>query len=86
MAMTVTVKVVLKNGVLDPQGKAIAHALNTLGFDEVVDARQGKTIELVIDGASDEAAVKEQVAKMCDKLLANPVIEDYSIESIAQAA
>lgn len=77
--MKVTVKVMLKNGVLDPQGKAIEHALHGLGFDEASDVRQGKIIELEVAEGTTEARVKN----MCDKLLANTVIESYSIEMAA---
>lgn len=70
------VTIQLKQGVLDPQGKAISHALNGLGYDEVTGATQGKVIELDITGEPDEARLKE----MCEKLLANPVIEDYKID------
>lgn len=77
--MKATVHIMLKNGVLDPQGKAIGHALESLGFEGVGEVRQGKVIELeVADGTT-----KEQVADMCEKLLANPVIEDYSVELAA---
>jgi len=73
------VHVTLKSGVLDPQGKAIEHALSGLGFDGVGDVRQGKVIELEIADA-DEATARAQVTEMCEKLLANTVIEDYSID------
>ena len=74
-----TVHVTLKNGVLDPQGKAIQHALETLGFSGIDGVRQGKFIELDLaetDAGKAEVAVKE----MCEKLLANTVIESYRIE------
>jgi phosphoribosylformylglycinamidine synthase PurS subunit len=77
--MKAIVHITLKAGVLDPQGKAIEHALNGMGFDEVADVRQGKFIELDVADGTDEARVKD----MCEKLLANPVIEDYSIEFAA---
>ena len=77
--MKAIVHVTLKNGVLDPQGKAIEHALDGLGFDGVGEVRQGKVIELELDTA-DEAAARLQVTDMCEKLLANTVIEDYSID------
>jgi len=73
------VHVTLKSGVLDPQGKAIEHALSGLGFDGVGDVRQGKVIELEIADA-DETTARAQVTEMCEKLLANTVIEDYSID------
>ncbi len=74
--MKVRVLVSLKNGVLDPQGKAIEHALGSLGFEGVSDVRVGKTIDLELaDGTSDE-----DIDAMCRKLLANTVIENYRIE------
>lgn len=74
--MKLRIVVTLKNGVLDPQGKAIQHALGSLGFDGVADARVGKLIELeVADDTSDEA-----IDQMCRKLLANTVIENYRVE------
>jgi phosphoribosylformylglycinamidine synthase len=79
--MKAKVHVTLKTGVLDPQGKAIGHALAGLGFQGVNDVRQGKYIELDIaetDRARAEAAVKQ----MCEKLLANTVIENYAIELV----
>ena len=69
------VYVTLKAGVLDPQGKAVQQALGTLGYSEVREVRLGKYLELSLDDGS-EARVRE----MCEKLLANPVIEDYRIE------
>lgn len=79
--MKAKVYVTLKRGVLDPQGKAIAHALNSLGFDEVKDARQGKVIELDLNDAAPDQA-KSRLDAMCQKLLANTVIEDYRIELV----
>mgnify|MGYP006275960867 FL=1 len=77
--MKARVHVYLKPGVLDPQGQAVATSLNHLGFDEVSAARQGKYIELDLDTADAEEA-HTRVSEMCDKLLANPVIESYDIE------
>lgn len=80
--MKAIVNVALKQGVLDDQGKATHHALDTLGFKEVVkDVRIGKQIIIELN-ASDEAAAKVEVANMCEKLLANTVIEDYDIEIV----
>ena len=76
--MKVVVNVKLKNGVLDPQGKAVSHALNSLGFANINGVRIGKQIVLDID-ESDEKKAKEEVAKMAEELLANTVIEDYEI-------
>ena len=72
------VTVTLKTGVLDPQGKAIEHALTGLGFDGVGQVRQGKVFDIEIDGA-DRAKAEADLKAMCDKLLANTVIENYQI-------
>ena len=77
--MKARVHITLKNGVLDPQGKAIQHALGSLGFDGIDDVRQGKYIELDLS-TTDKAAAEVNVEEMCKKLLANMVIENYSIE------
>ncbi|MEL6337456.1 MAG: phosphoribosylformylglycinamidine synthase subunit PurS [Pseudomonadota bacterium] len=77
--MKARVTVTLKPGVLDPQGAAIAHALATLGFDGVREARQGKVIELDLDETDAEVA-RQKAAKMADTLLANAVIETYRVE------
>ena len=77
--MKVRVHITLKNGVLDPQGKAIAHALASLGFEGVEDVRQGKFIELEL-AERDAARAREAVDSMCRTLLANTVIEDYRID------
>lgn len=76
--MKARVHVMLKNGVLDPQGAAVRHALGTLGFEGVNDVRQGKVIELDLADGTSEATITE----MCDKLLANTVIEGYTIEIV----
>ena len=74
--MKARVHVMLKNGVLDPQGEAVRHALGAMGFDGVNGVRQGKVIELdLADGAT-----KADVTEMCEKLLANTVIESYTVE------
>jgi len=77
--MKARVFVTLKNGVLDPQGKAIGHALNGLGFGAVGEVRQGKVIDIEFSG-SDEAKARDELKAMCEKLLANTVIEKYEIE------
>ncbi|MEM7440886.1 MAG: phosphoribosylformylglycinamidine synthase subunit PurS [Pseudomonadota bacterium] len=77
--MKARVHVTLKPGVLDPQGEAVRHSLGALGFDGVSAARQGKVIELELD-ESDQDAARAQVEQMCEKLLANTVIENYAIE------
>jgi phosphoribosylformylglycinamidine synthase len=77
--MKATVKVTLKNGVLDPQGKAISHALGDLGFSGINDVRQGKLLEIELDETDPDKA-RAVLDDMCRKLLANTVIEDYAIE------
>ena len=76
--MKIKVIVTLKNGVLDPQGKAIQQTLNGMGFPEVNEVRQGKYFDIEVDNA-DENKAKTKVDEMCKKLLANLVIEDYKI-------
>ncbi len=80
--MKARIHVTLKPGVLDPQGKAIAHALHALGFSDVADVRQGKFIEVEL-AEHDEAAAKAKLDAMCRQLLANTVIENYSYEIAA---
>jgi phosphoribosylformylglycinamidine synthase len=78
--MRVKIFVSLKNGVLDPQGKAIERSLHTLGYTEVQEVRMGKYLELNIEASSSRSATENRIREMCDKLLANPVIEDYRFE------
>ncbi len=75
------VTVTLKNGVLDPQGKAIGHALSGLGFDGVGSVRQGKVFDIELEG-TDRSTAEAEIKAMCDKLLANTVIEDYTVTLI----
>jgi phosphoribosylformylglycinamidine synthase subunit PurS len=72
------ITVTLKNGVLDPQGKAIEHALSGMGFDGVGQVRQGKVFDVELS-ESDKAKAEADLKAMCDKLLANTVIENYSV-------
>ena len=76
--MKIKVIVTLKNGVLDPQGKAIQQTLNSMNFSNVNEVRQGKFFEISVNEINEEKA-KSQVEEMCKKLLANLVIEDYTI-------
>jgi phosphoribosylformylglycinamidine synthase PurS subunit len=79
MTFRVHVRVMPRSGLLDPQGQAVEHALTALGFDEAGAVRVGRAIELDIDAASrDEAEARARL--MCDKLLANPVTEDYLLD------
>ena len=73
------VTVTLKNGVLDPQGKAIEGGLGALGFEGVDSVRQGKVFDLSVEG-DDAKTAEKSIADMCEKLLANTVIENYSVE------
>ncbi len=79
--MKARVHVTLKTGVLDPQGKAIGHALQALGFAGVGEVRQGKFIEIEL-AESDRAKAKATLEQMCQKLLANTVIENYAVELV----
>lgn len=79
--MKARVTIMLKDGVLDPQGEAIRHALGGLGFQGVGDVRQGKVIELDL-AAGDAEAARVEVARMCEGLLANTVIEKYAVEIV----
>lgn len=79
--MKAVVNIFLKAGVLDSQGKAVHHALSSLGFDGVEDVRVGKQIVLQLQGTDKEKAMSD-VTKMCEELLANTVIEDYNIEIV----
>jgi phosphoribosylformylglycinamidine synthase len=84
MTYRVAVHIVPRKGLLDPQGKAVADALNALGFETVRDARVGRHLLLDVDAGEPEAA-ERAVRAMCDKLLANPVTEDYQIAGVTQA-
>ena len=79
--MKARVFIMPKEGVLDPQGKAIAHALGSLGFTGVGEVRQGKVIDLDL-AETDQAHAKAQLEEMCRKLLANTVIESYRVELV----
>jgi phosphoribosylformylglycinamidine synthase len=75
----VRVRITPRPGVLDPQGRAVARALGDLGYSEITEVRTGRLIELEL-ALDDPARARALVAEMCDKLLANPVIEDYAVE------
>ncbi|MDD3466259.1 MAG: phosphoribosylformylglycinamidine synthase subunit PurS [Campylobacterales bacterium] len=79
--MKAIVNVYLKEGVLDPQGKAVHHALSTMGYNDVKNVRMGKQIVLELT-TNDEAKAKAEVEKMCESILANTVIEDYVFEIV----
>ena len=80
----VSVNISPRQGILDPQGKAVAEALHSLEFAEVRDVRVGRFVVMQVD-ASDSAAASQRVREMCDKLLANPVVEDYPIASVEES-
>lgn len=80
--MKVKVFVTLKKGVLDPQGKAVQNSLHTLGFTDVTDVRIGKYIELNLENSANQIETEEKIKQMCERLLANIVIENFSYEII----
>jgi len=78
--MKAKVYVNLKAGVLDPQGKAIQHSVELLGFSGIADVRQGKYFEIALDDSVDTQRARESVEKMAREVLSNPIIEDYRVE------
>ncbi len=80
--MRAKVYVTLKPGVLDPQGKAIQHSVELLGYDGIADVRQGKYFEIALDGSLGETQAREAATRMAREVLANPVIEDYRVEIV----
>lgn len=81
--MLAKVYITLKNGVLDPQGKAVHHAAETIGYQGINDVRQGKYFEIKLDTTLDEVQARAQVEKFAHDVLSNPVIEDYRVEIAA---
>jgi phosphoribosylformylglycinamidine synthase len=81
--MKAKVFVTLKPGVLDPQGKAIHHSVESLGYSNINDIRQGKYFEIAIDPSASETEARSSVEKIAGDVLANPVIEDYLVEIVA---
>ena len=80
--MNAKVYVTLKSGVLDPQGKAIHHSAELLGFEKINDIRQGKYFEIALDSSLSDAQARETAEKIAKDVLANPVIEDYRVEIV----
>ena len=80
--MKAKVYVTLKPGILDPQGKAIHHSVELLGFDQIQDIRQGKYFEIALDASISETQAKEAAENIAKNVLANPVIEDYRVEIV----
>ena len=78
--MKAKVYVSLKPGVLDPQGKAIQHSVELLGYSGISDVRQGKYFEIALDGSVDNAQARDSVEKIAREVLSNPIIEDYRVE------
>jgi phosphoribosylformylglycinamidine synthase PurS subunit len=78
--MKAKVYVNLKPGVLDPQGKAIQHSVELLGFGGIIDVRQGKYFEIALDESLDVNEARESIARMASEVLSNPIIEDYRVE------
>jgi len=78
--MKAKVFVTLKPSVLDPQGKAIHHSIETLGYGNISDVRQGKYFEIALNGGADEEAARQEIEQMAKDVLSNPVIEDYRVE------
>ncbi len=76
------IRITLRPSILDPQGKAVGHAIQSLGVNAVRDVRMGKYVELKVEGKS-EAEAKKTTEEVCKKLLANPVMEDYAFEVVA---
>ena len=82
--MKAKVYVTLKQGVLDPQGKAIQHSVELLGFEGIADVRQGKYFEIALNSSLDERSARESAERMAREVLSNPVIEDYRVELCEQ--
>ena len=80
--MLAKVHVTLRNGVLDPQGKAIQHATTTIGYQGINEIRQGKYFEISVDDALDQAQAQTQIEKLAHDVLSNPVIEDFKVEIV----
>ena len=80
--MKAKVYVTLKSGILDPQGKAIQHSVELLGFGQIADIRQGKYFEIALDKELNESQAQETAEKIAKDVLANPVIEDYRVEIV----
>ena len=78
--MKAKVYVTLKQGVLDPQGKAIHHSVELLGYEGIRDIRQGQYFEIALDGSVDERRAREEAERMARDILSNPVIEDFRVE------
>jgi phosphoribosylformylglycinamidine synthase len=81
MRFRVRIRVMPRAGILDPQGQAVAHALGALGFSGVADARIGRSVECALE-AADPAGARDAARRMCERLLANPVTEDFTVDTV----
>jgi len=85
MRFRVRIRIMPRSGILDPQGQAVAHALEALGFAGALDARVGRSVECALE-ATDASAARDAARRMCERLLANPVTEDFTIDAVEPAA
>ena len=85
MRFRVRIRIMPRTGILDPQGQAVAHALGALGFAGALDARVGRTVECTLE-AADPSDARDVARRMCERLLANPVTEDFAIDAVEPAA
>ena len=85
MRFRVRIRIMPRAGILDPQGQAVAHALGALGFAGALDARVGRSVECALE-ATDASDARDAARRMCERLLANPVTEDFTIDAVEPAA
>jgi len=85
MRFRVRIRIMPRSGILDPQGQAVAHALGALGFAGALDARVGRSVECALE-ATDATDARDAARRMCERLLANPVTEDFTIDAVEPAA
>ena len=85
MRFRVRIRIMPRAGILDPQGQAVAHALGALGFAGALDARVGRSVECALE-ATDPSDARDAARRMCERLLANPVTEDFTIDTVEPAA
>lgn len=85
MRFRIRIRIMPRPGILDPQGQAVAHALDALGFPGVADARVGRSVECTLEAAHEDGA-RGAARRMCERLLANPVTEDFTIDAAEPAA
>ena len=85
MRFRVRIRIMPRAGILDPQGQAVAHALGALGFAGALDARVGRSVECALE-AADPSDARDAARRMCERLLANPVTEDFTVDAVEPAA